>query len=84
MYYIRKHDIETYTLYCPSDEINCHILVSNGFIPRKVSLNGKEIPFRTISDGNSTYIDFDIIYDSGAKRNYENYPEQKKTIIEIF
>lgn len=84
MHYIRNHTCETYTLRCPSDEINCHILVSNGFIPRKVSLNGKEIPFRTISDGNSTYIDFDIIYDSGAKRNYENYPEQKKTIIEIF
>ena len=32
----------------------------------------------------AVYIAIGINYDSGAKRNYENYPEQKKTIIEIF
>ena len=46
------------------------------------------IHFHVRSEGQiikkAVYIAIGINYDSGAKRNYENYPEQKKTIIEIF
>lgn len=83
MYYIREQNCETYTLYCPSDEINCHILVSNGFIPQAIFVNGKNIAFNTVHSGNSTYVDFDIICSNNTKRNFKKYTKQRKIIIEI-
>lgn len=83
MHYIRKPNREIYTLCCPSDKIHCHILVSNGFIPQNVSVNGKNIDFSTVTTGSLYYVDFDIRYNSGAELDFDKYTTQRKTIIEI-
>ena len=83
MHYIRTQGCETYVLYCPANEINCHILVSNNFIPQEVLINGKDIAFNTVTCKDSIYVDFNIIRNAHTERDYEKYMTQEKLTIEI-
>jgi len=60
VYHTRTDSRMTYRLSCPSESVECHILLPEGKICAALTVNGYELPFKETSVGSSRYADFHL------------------------
>ncbi len=60
VYHVRDEKRMTYRLSCPSERIDCHILLPEGRKCAALTVNGRETAFEEAEVGASRYIDFSL------------------------
>lgn len=70
-----------YQLLCPSQRVNCHILLPKGKTCKEVYLNGEKIDFEISRVRNSDYVDFSFTKAPTEENKWEKLERQSIEII---
>ena len=72
-----------FRLRCPSREIECHILLPEGFEAKQVTIDGTSAAFRRSTAGKSVYVDFTILRPEQPQHDPARYRPQAALDIRV-
>jgi hypothetical protein len=79
--YLEEEDAVTLYLGCPSEKVDCHILLPDDAYAREVILDGEAIDFTTEDVNGSLYINFEFNKAARERSFCEWLPHEKNQII---
>ena len=81
--YEETPDALCFRLRCPSREIECHILLPEGFEAKQVTVDGTSAAFRRLTAGGSVYVDFTVLRPGQPPHDPARYRPQAALDIRV-